>query len=202
MGTRLTCLFSMVLMLVAVGTTRAELVSQWTFEEGAGTQVNDVVGGNHGTASDTPTWIAGVYGGAMEFAGSGSADGTGYRVDCGNDASLDIGNEVSLALWIRPDAEDPEGGMETAPLCKALSGASPSWCFQVRYGWGGPQPYMAFTFNTSPRAWAFVGQNLEQGETGKSPRLDRLAVIAAELLFQHAIDAAGFLLGTQLRTII
>jgi Concanavalin A-like lectin/glucanases superfamily/F5/8 type C domain len=164
MGTKLTYLFSMVLILAAVGAVQADLVSQWTFEEGAGTQVNDVVGGNHGTVSDTPTWIAGVYGGAMEFAGSGSADGTGYRVDCGNDASLDIGSEISLALWIRPDAEDPEGGMETAPMCKALSSASPSWSFQVRYGWGGPQPFMAFTFNTSPRAWAFVGKNMEQGE--------------------------------------
>ena len=54
--------------------------------------------------------------------------------------------------------------METAPLAKALSGMSPSWSWQVRYGWGSPQPYMAFTFNTSPRAWAYVGQNLTQGE--------------------------------------
>jgi Concanavalin A-like lectin/glucanases superfamily len=164
MGTKLTYLFSMVLILAAVGVTQADLVSQWTFEDGSGTQVSDVVGSNHGTTEGDPTWIAGIYGGAMEFHGTGSADGGGDRIDCGNDASLDIGSEVSLALWIRPDAEDPESGMETAPMCKALSGASPSWCFQVRYGWGGPEPYMAFTFNTSPRAWAFVGKNMEQGE--------------------------------------
>jgi len=164
MGTRLICLLSIAFLLVVVGHTQAELVSHWTFEEGAGTQVSDVVGGNHGTVSDTPTWIEGVFGGAMEFAGSGSADGSGYRIDCGNDASLNIGNEISLAMWIRPDAEDPESGMETAAMCKALSSASPSWSFQVRYGWGGPEPTMAFTFNTSPRAWVFVGQDLEQGE--------------------------------------
>ena len=49
-------------------------------------------------------------------------------------------------------------------MAKAMSGMSPSWSYQVRYGWNSPQPYMAFTFNTSPRAWAYVGQNLVQGE--------------------------------------
>jgi len=165
MGMRLVCLSMVVLLLAWVGVAQAELVSHWRFEEGQGTQVLDSVGSNHGTTAGNPTWIDGVYGGAMEFHGTGSADFGGDRVDCGSDASLDIGSEVSLALWIRPDAEDPEGaGMETAPMCKAASGASPSWTFQVRYGWGGPQPYMAFTFNTSPRAWAFVGRNLDQGE--------------------------------------
>ncbi len=164
MGMRLICLSTVVLLLAWVGVAQAELVSHWRFEEGQGTQVLDSVGSNHGTTAGNPTWIDGVYGGAMEFHGTGSADFGGDRVDCGSDASLDIGSEVSLALWIRPDAEDPEGGTETAPLCKAQSGASPSWTFQVRYGWGGPEPYMAFTFNTSPRAWVYVGRNLTQGE--------------------------------------
>ena len=99
MYTKLTCLLTCLLLVGLVGSAQADLVSRWTFDEGQGTTVNDVVGTNHGTVSDTPTWTEGVYGGAMEFAGSGSADGSGYRVDCGNDASLDIGNEVSLALW-------------------------------------------------------------------------------------------------------
>ena len=166
MRTRCVCLLSMVFLLVAVGTAQAELVSHWRLDEGAGTVAYDSgPGGNNGDFENEPTWTAGVYGGAVEFHGSGSADGTGDRINCGSDASLDIGGEVSLAMWIRPDADGPEdAGMETAPLCKALSGASPSWTFQVRYGWGSSSPYMAFTFNTSPRAWAYVGQNLEQGE--------------------------------------
>jgi len=49
-------------------------------------------------------------------------------------------------------------------MAKAMSGMSPSWSYQVRYGWNSPQPYMAFTFNSSPRAWVYVGQNLNQGE--------------------------------------
>jgi hypothetical protein len=130
---------------------------------------NDVLdssgNGNDGTIVGNPTWIAGISGAALEFHGLGAAGGGGDYIDCGSGASLDIPGPISLALWIRPDAEDPEGqGTETAPMAKAMSGMSPSWSYQVRYGWGSDQPYMAFTFNTSPRAWVYVGQNLVQGE--------------------------------------
>lgn len=115
--------------------------------------------GLDGALMGDPQAIIGAIGGAMEF------DGEGDVIEVASDASLDITGPISLSLWIRPDAEDPEGqGTETAPMCKALSTANPSWSWQVRYGWNSPQPYMAFTFNTSPRAWAYVGQNLQQGE--------------------------------------
>jgi predicted ester cyclase len=126
--------------------------------------------GNDGTIMDNPNlddpiWIDGVYGSALEFHGTGVAGTGGDFIDCGNDASLDITGPISIALWIRPDADDPEGkgtsGGETAPMAKATS----DWSWQVRYGWGGaPTPYMSFTFNTSPRAWASVGRNLERYE--------------------------------------
>ena len=144
----------------------AEPVGHWTLDEGAGTLAADSSGnGNDGTLMDNPdlldpTWIDGVIGGALEFHGTGAAATGGDHIDCGNDASLDIASNTSIALWIRPDAENPEGGMETAPMCKATG----DWSYQVRYGWGGPAPYMSFTFNTSPRAWVSVGQNLTQGE--------------------------------------
>jgi len=136
------------------------LVASYAFE-------NDVLdgsgNGNDGTIVGNPTWIAGVEGTALEFHGLGAPGGGGDYIDCGNDASLDVTGPISLALWIRPDADDPEGqGTETAPMAKAMSGVG--WSWQVRYGWGSPLPYMAFTFNTSPRAWAYVGQNLVQGE--------------------------------------
>jgi hypothetical protein len=125
---------------------------------------NDVLdssgNGNDGTIVGAATFVDGPagYGMAMEF------DGESY-IDCGNDASLDVTGPISIALWIRPGADDPEGqGTATAPMAKALSGASPSWSWQVRYGWNSPQPYMAFTFNTSPRAWVYVGKNLERDE--------------------------------------
>jgi hypothetical protein len=116
---------------------------------------------------NNPTWIAGVAGAALEFHGLGVPGGGGDYIDCGHSASLDITGPISIALWIRPDADDPEGNLTTtAPMAKAMQGMSPSWSFQVRYGWGqgAPEPNMAFTFNTSPRAWAFVGKKLERFE--------------------------------------
>jgi len=120
---------------------------------------------NHGTIVGNPAWIAGVQGAALEFHGLGKSGGGGDYINCGSAASLDITGPIALAAWIRPGAEDPEGkGTETAVMAKALSTASPSWSYQVRYGWGSAKPYMAFTFNTKPRAWVYVGQNLTQGE--------------------------------------
>ena len=125
---------------------------------------NDVLdssgNGNNGTIVGAPTFVDGPVGlgMAMEF------DGESY-VDVGNDASLDITGPISMGIWIRPGADDPEGqGTEAAVMAKADSGSSPPWSWQVRYGWNSPQPYMAFTFNTSPRAWVYVGENLERDE--------------------------------------
>ncbi|MBN1805236.1 MAG: LamG domain-containing protein, partial [Sedimentisphaerales bacterium] len=125
---------------------------------------NDVLdgsgNGNDGTIVGASAFVDGPagYGMAMEF------DGESY-VDCGNGASLDITGPISIGMWIKPGADDPEGqGTEAAAMAKADSAASPSWSWQVRYGWNSPQPYMAFTFNTSPRAWVYVGQNLEKDE--------------------------------------
>jgi len=171
---KLICLVFSILMLGLTGSVYADLVGHWTLDEGSGTTVADVSGnGNDGTITnnpdfDDPIWIAGVSGSALEFHGDTSAYGTANYIDCGNDASLNITGPISIALWIRPDADDPEGkgaaGGETAPMAKAMSGMSPDWSWQVRYGWNGPEPYMSFTFNTSPRAWAFVGRNLERYE--------------------------------------
>jgi hypothetical protein len=115
--------------------------------------------GLDGAVMGDPVWVDGILDGAIE------CDGEDDYVEVTHADAVDITGAISLSLWIRPDAEDPEGqGTETAPMAKAMSGASPSWSWQVRYGWGSPQPYMAFTFNTSPRAWAYVGRNLVQGE--------------------------------------
>jgi hypothetical protein len=166
MGKKSVCCLSCLLMLGVARMAMGELVGYWTFDEGAGTVVFDESGkGNDGTISGNPTWINGVSGKALEFHGLGSAVGGGDSINCGNDASLNIPSQISIAMWIMPGADNPEGkGSETAPMCKALSSANPSWSWQVRYGWGSSKPYMAFTFNTSPRAWAYVGKNLNRYE--------------------------------------
>ena len=166
MGKRYLCCLACLLSLGMARASLAELVGHWTFDEGGGTVVADSSGkGNHGTIVNKPTWIPGVFGKAMEFHGLGAAGGGGDYINCGGDASLNIQSQISIALWIKPGADDPEGkGTETAPMAKALSTASPSWSWQVRYGWASPQPFMAFTFNTSPRAWAYVGRKLNRDE--------------------------------------
>ncbi len=160
------CYLSCFLMLGMAQATWGELVAHWTLNEGTGVQVMDSSGnGNTGTISGSPTWIAGASGGALEFHGLGAAGGGGDYINCGADASLNPLGPISIALWIRPDADQPESkGTETAPMAKADQNASPSWSYQVRYGWGSTSPYMAFTFNTSPRAWAYVGRNLNRFE--------------------------------------
>jgi len=149
---------------LAAGSARADLVSHWTLDEIVGTTVYDSgPGGNDGTVHGDLTPIDGVIGGALEFQGEGRALGTGVNyIDCGSDASLDITSNISIALWIKPDADDPEGtGMETAPMSKATGG----WSWQARYGWASSQPYMGWQFNsTTGSVWVYTGQNLEQGE--------------------------------------
>ncbi len=157
------------LVLSMSGQARADLVGHWTLDEGSGTTITDISGnGNDGTLVDNPTWditwVPGITGLALEFYGLGVPGGGGDYFDCGSDASLNMTGPISIALWIRPDADDPEGNLTTtAPMAKTDGSA---WSWQVRYGWGqgAPEPYMSFTFNSSPRAWAHVGKNLERYE--------------------------------------
>ena len=168
MGKRVVCLLACLSVLGSASVAFGELVGHWKLDEGTGTKIADSSGkGNNGTVTaGSPTWIAGIKDGALEFHGLGVSGGGGDMITVPHSASLDITGPISMSLWIQPGADDPEGkATTTAPMAKALSTASPSWSFQVRYGWGGaPQPFMAFTFNTTPRAWAFVGQKLTRDE--------------------------------------
>ncbi|HUV65596.1 MAG TPA: LamG domain-containing protein, partial [Sedimentisphaerales bacterium] len=165
---KLVLLISSGTLLIMAANVSAGLVGHWKLDEGSGTTAADSSGnGNDGTIFNNPTWISGVNGTALEFHGLGVTGGGGDYINCGSGASLDITGPISIALWIRPDADDPEGkGTTTAPLAKAQSGMTPNWSYQVRYGWGqgAPTPYMSFTFNTSPRAWAHVGRKLDRNE--------------------------------------
>ncbi|MHC4324532.1 MAG: LamG domain-containing protein, partial [Planctomycetota bacterium] len=171
---KLICLVFSIIILGLSSSVYADLVGHWALDEGSGTTATDLSGsGNHGTLMDNPdltdpTWITGVNGGAMEFHGTGVALTGGDYFDCGNDSSLDITGPISIALWIRPDADDPEGkgtsGGETAPLAKAMTGVGNEWSWQVRYGWNSSDPSMGFQFNATPRTWVYTGQILERYE--------------------------------------
>ncbi|UCE47097.1 MAG: LamG domain-containing protein, partial [Phycisphaerales bacterium] len=166
---RLVFPISLGVVLIIAANVCAELVGHWKLDEGSGTTTADASGhGNDGTLFDNPTWITGIDGAALEFHGLGISGGGGGYVNCGNNAIMDIGGPISIALWIRPDADDPEGkgtaGGLTAPMAKAMSGMSPSFSWQVRYGWDSAEPYMGFQFNATPRTWVYVGRKLERYE--------------------------------------
>ncbi|MCU0914409.1 MAG: LamG domain-containing protein [Planctomycetes bacterium] len=162
------CLLCGLAILGSAGVAFGELVGHWKLDETVGTQIADSSGkNNNGTiTAGKPTATVGVKDGALEFHGLGVSGGGGDMITIPHSASLDLKNAISIALWIRPDADDPEGkATTTAPMAKALSTASPTWSFQVRYGWNSNlKSFMAFTFNTTPRAWAFVDRKLTRYE--------------------------------------
>jgi hypothetical protein len=98
---KLFLLMSFVLVLGLVLTNTAEavdpnLVGWWTLDDGSGTTALDSSDfGNDGTLVGDPQWVTGQLNGALEF------DGTGDWVDCGNNASLQITDNITVACWFK-----------------------------------------------------------------------------------------------------
>ncbi len=83
-----------VLSMILTGTTKAELVGWWRLDEGSGTIAYDASGnGNDGTFNGAPQWVAGRFGGALEF------DGSDDYVTIGN---LNLPGSFTLAFWMLP----------------------------------------------------------------------------------------------------
>ncbi len=98
---KLIYLFCFILALSPVLTNAAEgtdpcLVGWWRFDEGSGGIAYDRSGNeNNGTLNGNPQWVARKTGGALAF------DGKDDYVDCSNDASLDITDKVTIAVWVK-----------------------------------------------------------------------------------------------------
>ncbi|MDD4062228.1 MAG: LamG domain-containing protein [Candidatus Pacebacteria bacterium] len=80
------------------------LVGHWDMDEGYGGQVSDKSGnGNHGTINgatwgdNSPEWVDDVSGGALDF------DGVDDYVNAGNDASLQLTNQMTISSWIKTE---------------------------------------------------------------------------------------------------
>jgi hypothetical protein len=92
-------------------------VAYWPLDEGAGTETADLSGNeNHGTFLDSPTWVIGKFGGALDF------DGDNDAVDCGNPPILDFGTgDWTVSAWIKASVNPGDDmaifskGMETSP---------------------------------------------------------------------------------------
>lgn len=87
-----------VVLLAGIPTAaHATLIASWGFDESSGTTAFDSAGGNDGTIYGA-TRADGILGGALDF------DGVNDYVDCGNNDSLDITDELTISAWIkRPD---------------------------------------------------------------------------------------------------
>src|SRR4030042_2336392 len=93
--------FAFVLGLFLTSSAKAagpDLAAYWKFDEGSGTTAFDSSGnGNNGNLIGDPKWAAGKYGGALEF------NGNDY-VDCGNGASLNIRDQITITFWFKVQA--------------------------------------------------------------------------------------------------
>lgn len=68
------------------------LISYWNFDEGSGTTAYDWLSGNDGIIYGAQ-WTTGQVDGALSFNDDGD------YVDCGNDTSLDITDNITISLW-------------------------------------------------------------------------------------------------------
>ena len=113
-------LISLVVVLVTAGSSSADLVAHWKFDEGSGNMAHDTSGnGNDGTFAGDPLWAAGKIGGALEF--NGSSD----YIEVPFSESLRVINQgdFTVAAWFRLDeipteykvvlqqGDDTSGGM-------------------------------------------------------------------------------------------
>ena len=80
-------------------TPQLRLVAHWKLDERDGNIAYDSSGNNHGTLYGEPNWQpgGGQIAGALEF------DDVDDYVDCGNDASLNLTDEITLAVWVNTE---------------------------------------------------------------------------------------------------
>jgi PGF-CTERM protein/uncharacterized repeat protein (TIGR01451 family) len=74
------------------------LVAEWHFDEGSGGVVEDSSGNGNDGVIHGASWVDGKFGKALSF------DGRDDYVDCGNDESLDITDEITIEAWVKRSA--------------------------------------------------------------------------------------------------
>ncbi len=106
---RRTMCFAVVLAMVALaGSASAELVGHWALDDGAGTVAVDSTGNGHdGELIGSPQWVEGVYGGALQFAGSPD------KVDIPYSDQLNPAGAFSASVWANVD---PAGSSHRSPI--------------------------------------------------------------------------------------
>jgi hypothetical protein len=97
MHRKLMYLVSFVFVMGLVNSTSAELVAHWRLDDGSGTIAVDSSGNGHdGTLLLNPQWVAGKYGGALEFGGI-----NGQRVEMEGYEGILGTQDRSVMAWIK-----------------------------------------------------------------------------------------------------
>jgi hypothetical protein len=102
MGKRTAFLFGIAVVLgLATGAARADMILHYPFDEGSGTTVEDVTGnGNDGTFSGAVEWVPGVMGTAVRL------DSAGERVVLNDLDPTAANNAMTLCAWINWEGMD------------------------------------------------------------------------------------------------
>lgn len=74
---------------------RMGIAGAWTFDEGSGKTVKDIVGGNHGEIVGSLKWVNGRFGGGLEYAGRGDS-----YVSIQHDDVLDS-DPYTITAWVK-----------------------------------------------------------------------------------------------------
>jgi hypothetical protein len=122
---------------------------------------------NNGTISGATWTSAGRINSALQF------DGIDDHVDCGNSSTLDLTDEITIELWMKPEAaqevcwDGVKGNYGV--IAKAVAGIprdySRWWSWQLRYG-SPDNCRLGFQFNINPleeSKWVTVKQKLMPG---------------------------------------
>jgi len=136
----------------------SDLIGWWKLDEGMGTVVADASGAGHEGvfAEGTPAWVAGQYGGALQFDGSN-------KVEIPDHADFHLEDAISAALWMKPEADQPD---YAKPFIKQKSGEYP----------------YALQYNTSQGIYATVNVS---ARFDTAPRLDNFPGEWAHLCFTY-----------------
>lgn len=81
------------------------LVGYWPLDDGSGLDVTDTTGGNDGVLVNSPVWVDGRIGDALQFSGSFATDN---RVDISHSTALEP-DDLTVSLWVyRMDDDQQE----------------------------------------------------------------------------------------------
>jgi len=155
--------FVLVLSMALTGTTKAELVGWWRFDEGSGTVAYDSSGnGNDGTFNGDPQWVVGYFGGALEF------DGSDDWLDCGNDPSLDL-TTWTITFWLKVNENKNYNGFiikgnDAAENYEVLGFADGSFHFPIQHTDGSRTYINTATGVIVPDEWAHFAYSYDAAQ--------------------------------------